>query len=451
MRLLFGLKEPVDRRTYALVGFVLMALKYVVDALVVWIVAEVFWTPLDYLSPIFVLRQEKLGAVSPAFQLVMASWTLPFLWIGVSMTMRRAYDAGLTAWAGLVFFVPVLNYLLMLWLCLLPTVRREPRVDPLHADEPLPETAVHDSLRAALLAILVSVIGTAFAVVVCVYGVRSYNMALFAGAPFFLGLVAGYLYNREERRGVAGKVGDAGLSILMSLAANLLCALEGAICIAMAAPPAAVVSLFGALIGRGIALIGKEPAYPGLLAILALPGLAALEDRVTEPARYEVVTSIEIDAPRDEVWRNVVSFSELPEPSWLLFRLGIAYPRRAVIDGEGVGAVRRCEFSTGAFVEPITVWDEPARLAFDVVAQPPPMHEWSPYRNVHPPHLDGAFRSTAGEFRLIALPDGRTRLEGSTWYELDLHPTWYWRLWADFLVHRIHGRVLEHIARETEG
>ena len=213
---------------------------------------------------------------------------------------------------------------------------------------------------------------------------------------------------------------------------------------------AAVVSLFGALIGRGIALIGKEPAYPGLLAILALPGLAALEDRVTEPARYEVVTAIEIDAPRDEVWRNVVSFSELPEPSWLLFRLGIAYPRRAVIDGEGVGAVRRCEFSTGAFVEPITVWDEPARLAFDVVAQPPPMHEWSPYRNVHPPHLDGAFRSTAGEFRLIALPDGRTRLEGSTWYELDLHPTWYWRLWADFLVHRIHGRVLEHIARETE-
>lgn len=118
---------------------------------------------------------------------------------------------------------------------------------------------------------------------------------------------------------------------------------------------------------------------------------------------------------------------------------------RAEIDGQGPGAIRRCEFSTGPFIEPITVWDPPRRLSFDVDSQPPPMHEWSPYRRVHAPHLDGYLRSRRGEFRLIPLPGGRTRLEGSTWYTLDLSPGRYWALWSDALIHQIHLRVLRHI------
>jgi len=120
------------------------------------------------------------------------------------------------------------------------------------------------------------------------------------------------------------------------------------------------------------------------------------------------------NAPPERVWRHVIGFSKLPEPDPWYFKLGIAYPRRATIEGTGMGAVRRCEFSTGAFVEPVTVWDPPRRLAFDVESQPPPMHELSPYRHVHPPHLDGYLRCQRGEFRLVALPGGRTRLEGST-------------------------------------
>lgn len=78
------------------------------------------------------------------------------------------------------------------------------------------------------------------------------------------------------------------------------------------------------------------------------------------------------------------------------------------------------------------------------------MEEWSPYRDIHPPHLDGYFRSVRGEFRFVDLPDGRTRLEGSTWYELDIAPTFYWSLITDSVIHRIHLRVLEHVKRETE-
>lgn len=147
---------------------------------------------------------------------------------------------------------------------------------------------------------------------------------------------------------------------------------------------------------------------------------------------------------------EVIAFSPIPEPRGVLFRLGLAYPTHAEIEGVGVGAVRYCVFSTGAFVEPITAWQPGIRLAFDVVESPPPLRELSLW-DVAPPHLDGYLQPRRGEFRLVALPGGRTRLEGSTWYEQRLRPMGYWVLFSDFIIARIHHRVLEHIATSFEG
>ena len=95
-------------------------------------------------------------------------------------------------------------------------------------------------------------------------------------------------------------------------------------------------------------------------------------------------------------------------------------------------------------------WEPGRRLSFDVTAQPKPLHEWSPYADVAPPHLDGYFRSRRGEFRLVTLPGNRTRLEGSTWYEMRLQPAAYWVLFGDAIIGRIHARVLRHIGRTAE-
>ena len=66
------------------------------------------------------------------------------------------------------------------------------------------------------------------------------------------------------------------------------------------------------------------------------------------------------------------------------------------------------------------------------------------------PHLDCYLRSWWGEFRLVPLGDGRTRLEGSTWYQLRLGPEPYWQVYSDWLIHTIHHRVLQHIRAEAE-
>jgi len=169
-----------------------------------------------------------------------------------------------------------------------------------------------------------------------------------------------------------------------------------------------------------------------------------------KPQVFVVRSAIDIKAPPEEVWRQVVAFSQIPPPHELMFRVGIAYPIRAEIVDSGPGAERHCVFSTGAFVEPIQVWDEPHRLKFSVTENPPPMEEWTPYRHIEPPHLHGFLKSEAGQFLLTPLPNGGTRLEGTTWYQHGLWPAGYWRVWSDPIIHRIHMRVLTHIREEVE-
>jgi uncharacterized protein YndB with AHSA1/START domain len=209
-------------------------------------------------------------------------------------------------------------------------------------------------------------------------------------------------------------------------------------------------ALMGAGLGRALARRPRSGTPRIAFVLVPLPLLAAIEVARPSPSPSEVLTTVEIAAPPDVVWRHVVTFSELREPPAWFFRLGIAYPRRATIAGRGVGALRRCEFSTGAFLEPITAWEEPTRLAFDVAAQPPPLTEWSPYRHVAAPHLDGYLRVHGGEFRLRPLTGGRTLLEGRTFYEMRIFPAAYWRLWSDALIHAIHQRVLGHIKALSE-
>ena len=51
---------------------------------------------------------------------------------------------------------------------------------------------------------------------------------------------------------------------------------------------------------------------------------------------------------------------------------------------------------------------------------------------------------------LTVLPNGATRLEGTTWYRNAIWPSLYWQIWSDYIIHRIHLRVLVHIKNEAE-
>jgi uncharacterized membrane protein YhaH (DUF805 family) len=441
LNLWFTFDRSVGRRAYLLSGLALAAVKYAGDVLIVWRDTGRLWHPFDYLRSISSLASNS--AVDPSGIAVLAIWALPFIWIGISMSMRRVLDAGYSAWLALLFFVPGINYLFMAVMCALPTSD-----EPVHVEEP--PRAYEHRLPKAMLAMAAGVVLGLVMLAVSVIGAKSYGISLFLGTPFLIGAITAFLFNRQYPASAA----ETHQVVFMTLACLgglfLLAAVEGAFCLLMVAPLAAVIGMMGASLGRHIALRDRGALANALLGAVLLPLSATLDaTRPATPLR-EVRSSVVIDASPEVVWRNVIAFPPLPEPSEVVFRAGIAYPMRAEIHGEGVGAVRYCVFSTGAFVEPITRWEPGRRLSFDVSGQPRPLHEWSPYANVAPPHLDGYFRSRRGEFRLVALPDGRTRLEGSTWYEMRLEPAAYWMLFGDAFISRIHHRVLEHIAANAE-
>ncbi len=440
LRLWFGFSDPVGRGTYLRHGLGLTAFKYGIDALLVWRFAGIVWTPLNYLSPLLTTRQALLRG-APAWLLpLMAVIALPFLWIGVSMTMRRAVDAGASPWVALLFFVPGLNLVLMLALCLPPS-----RPRGISTTE---RATADDRFKSAMLGVAASLAITFASIAVAVYLRRRYSAGLFLGVPFTIGYISSYIYNYRADRAPGQSITLALASVTIAAGAMVVFALEGLICIGMALPLAWIVAWPGAVLGRIMAR--RATAAPtGAGMALLVPLFLGIEPH-RAPPMHEVVTVVEIAAPPDIVWRHVVTFPDLPPPTEVLFRAGVAAPLRARIEGHGVGAVRYCDFTTGSFVEPITAWDENRLLAFDIIAQAPPMTEWSPYRDVNPPHLDGYFRATHGEFRLTPLPGGRTRLEGRTAYVVDMFPQRYWTLPAGRIVAAIHERVLRHIAALAE-
>ena len=449
----------IERGPYALIGVVGFALKHSLDRLLATWWFDRPWGIFNYWIPLpKAIRFLSLPEKEAVFLATMVALSLPFIWVGVGLTLRRLRSAGLPTWLILFFFAPFVNVLFLIMMAVLPPRTLEssrPEGNPLRSWPWLARVIPDHAVGSAALGVLAtSVLGvplTVFSTQV----LMNYGWGLFVATPFVLGLVSVMIYGYHRPRSPGLCLWVSLLSALLAGSMLLAVALEGIICLLMILPLALPLAAFGGFLGYVIqhgseSRIDTSHAFPAL--ILALPGLMLFEHAaLPEPPTFEVKTAIEISAPPEAVWKKVVAFSELPEPEDWLFRLGLAYPIRATMHGEGVGAERHCVFSTGSFVEPIEVWDEPRLLKFSVTSNPPPMEEWTPYRAVHPPHLDNFLVSNGGQFLLSELPDDRTRLEGTTWYRHSMRPATYWRLWSDEIIQRIHGRVLRHIKAGAEG
>ena len=421
----------------------LFAIKYNVDRLVIYSWFGRQWSVFSY------LRQPVPGlagpspAQNPRELAILLAVSLPFLLVGVLLSLKRLRSARLPLWLAVLFAVPILKWFLFAALAIVPERPHAPPV-PAPAARWLPRS----KLGSAALAVGLTV---PLALVTCFVStqlLQRYGWALFVGMPFCIGFLSAMIHGAREPRRLRECLAVAALAVGLTAAFLLVLAFEGAICLVMAAPLGLGLGAIGAIAGHAVQSVRQHhaPAQVFGLPILALPLMFGSEAlRPGPPPVFEEVTAIEVNAPVEVVWRHVVEFSQLPPPHELMFKLGIAYPIRAEIQGRGVGAVRHCLFSTGAFVEPITVWDEPRRLKFSVTSNPAPLEEWTPYHDIHPPHLHGFLVSEGGQFLLTPLPGGRTRLEGTTWYRHTMWPATYWRLWSDQIIHSIHQRVLSHV------
>jgi uncharacterized membrane protein YhaH (DUF805 family) len=435
LKWLFTFDGRVSRVEYFVVGMVLAGLKVAID----WWATGHFagWGYLWGYDLQAFYRVQPVVVHNVLYEVW--AFTIPFFWIGMSMTVRRLRDAGRhPAWACL-FFVPVAKFVMFVWLV----------ADPPEGDEYEAEVKAKGwwlgVLAASAIGLLLVILGTKVMAV--------YSWGLFLGVPCLMGFLSSWLFNRNKVQTLNQTVWISVAPLAVLGLALLGFAMEGLICLAMALPLAAPFAIVGGLIARNIMKGDRPEGAPRAFTACALmlPAMMMGEHAAKmEPPVNAVTTSIVIDAPVDVVWRNVISFPPLDPPEETIFKAGVAYPIAGQIVGSGVGAVRYCRFSTGDFVEPITTWDENRLLAFNVAAQPHALRELSPWEIV-PAHIERNYmRSQHGQFRLTALDEHRTLLEGTTWYQNYLWPQQYWREWSDGIVHRIHLRVLRHVKQQAE-
>jgi hypothetical protein len=289
--------------------------------------------------------------------------------------------------------------------------------------------------------------------ILCVRGFEFYGWSLFLGLPIAVCCLSAFCTSFRQSVRFSKAYWTSVQSLLCLGGLILLTALDGIVCLLMAFPLAMLLGMVGVTVGMWLGEscgTSGRSAFP-LLIVLLFPGLVAFEKSNKAPdLMRSVTTRVTVNAPIERVWQTVIAFPKITDPPTGLFRCGIAYPIEARIDGMGVGAIRHCVFSTGSFVEPITRWEEPSLLAFDVSSSPPPMKELSLYEHIDAPHLHGHMVSHRGQFRLLE-ENGQVIIEGTTWYTHTLAPQWYWGgPISDFMIYEIHERVLVHIKRTSE-
>ena len=311
--------------------------------------------------------------------------------------------------------------------------------------------STENKIRMAAAAVLPPIAGTIF-VYIAATVLQEYGWTLFLLLPLTLGFTSTLIYAPNGDKPFWKCLGVGLLSIVVIGFLIMITAIEGLVCLAMALPLTVPLISLGVLLGWAMTRQWRDSRMGvglSILLFLVMPMFMGFEiSNKSTLTVHEVVSTVEIDAPIETVWKNVVEFPEIDDAPQGILRLGFAYPINARIDGRGVGAVRYCNFNTGAFVEPITAWQEPNLLAFDVKEQPAPMTELSLYENLHVAHLE-YLRSQKGQFRLYER-GGKTIVEGTTFYTHDIAPDLYWKLFSDEIIHQIHLRVLNHIKEVSE-
>ncbi|MBA3516394.1 MAG: hypothetical protein H0T75_01795 [Rhizobiales bacterium] len=373
------------------------------------------------------------------------AYLLAVAWLLAALAFRRAADARINAWVAIAAIVPVAQIAVIALLSVVPSRVSEA------ASEAAPATGASNARLSAAVHGLVAGTGLtllAVAVGTLVFGV--YGFGLFVVSPLVVGAMTAFFANRN------GDLGGGRTAKLVALATALggislvLTAVEGVVCIVLASPLGLGAALVGGLLGRAVALAGKRPAKQMLPAVGLLPVVFALESVLPATTTFDTHQTVVVDASPAVVWQSILRMDLTDEPPGLPFQLGVAYPLRGDVAGEGVGALRRGEFSTGTAVERVTEWVPEHKLAFVVVSDIPALRELSPYEHVHAPHAIGYFSTTYTSFELVDRGAGRTEVIERSAHRLDLDPVLYWLPMARWIVHQNNRRVLAHVKRQAE-
>jgi uncharacterized membrane protein (DUF485 family) len=432
-------RSEILRRVAYLAGSVTLIAS---QNLVAWIARQAYADerPLDlefWLTPLS--STLELWGLPPIWGAVIFAYCLLIAWLLALLSFKLAQRTN----RG--FVLAVLSVVPVVQLAAIATNAILPSKDALDEEG----RATRHASKSVALGLLEGVALIVFAVLISAVTFGAYGWGLFVMTPFLVGITTGYLVNSETDLGSSRTMKLAIASAGLGSLALVVLALEGIICILLAAPLAVPIVMLGAALGRGVAIARHNRRNP-IASVAVLPMIFMLEAAIPPEAPIATQFEIEIGAAPDIVWQALTSPESIGVAPGLPALAGLAYPMSGKLEGEGVGAKRIGAFSTGTATEVVTEWKRDRVLAFRVEHQPPAMEEMSPYRRVHAPHVQGYFLTGETRFDLMPIGSNRTLLRVSSEHKLRIDPVPYWEPIARLAIRQNVGRVLEDIKEKSE-
>lgn len=378
---------------------------------------------------------EEIVFAALFFQLLVA-------WALAALAFRRALDAGDSGWIAALAIAPIAQIAIIVRLSSLPTLEQ-----PI---APVPKAEGGIGWPIAVKGVLAGIALIVAGVATGTFIFRAYGYGVFVIAPLVMGACTAAIANWRQDIGRAYTTRLVMCAMTLGGIAIVLTAVEGLICILMAAPLGYGMAYLGGLLGRAIALYSRRSARHTLSGFSVLPLILIAEVLLTPMTSFQTENRITIDASPAVVWESIVNMERIEEPLPLIYRLGVAYPVQGQVIGEGVGAVRIGIFSTGTALERVTSWEPGRKLGFRVFRNIPAMTELSPYEHLQTPHLTSYFSTHETHFELQPMADGGTELIERTSHVLKLEPVLYWLPLARLVVAQNNARILGHIKRQAE-
>ena len=242
----------------------------------------------------------------------------------------------------------------------------------------------------------------------------------------------------------------------MVITALLLCSAvvlrEGIICLVMAAPIFYPIGMLGGAIVvwlRGRSNNRTPPALVIIAPLLLMP----IEQQSAYPTmQASVVTTVEIDAPIETVWREAIEIRDIgdAEQSWTFTQSVLQIPRpldAQLIERDGE-RLRAATWQNGVrFYEVVEEW-RPQRLVSWRFEIPEASADRLLDRHLR---LDEDYlRLQGGRYDLMALSPNRTRLTLTTSYSARTPFNAYARTWGELLLGDIHRNVLGIVETRAE-
>lgn len=280
-----------------------------------------------------------------------------------------------------------------------------------------------------------------------------YGTTLFFSIPATIGFLIGYsrIYNSDEKRDRTLKKAIKSFCITLLIIAGLSGLLieigvEGAICILMAYP-FLIIPVFSAfLIGNYVGKTDRKNKMNSLaiVVLFLLNPISYIFDSYTKPIEDVVITEYIIKKSPAEVWDSLTSEIIFKKKLGLLFAKGVSHPKQLIFNNT-IKPNFICYTNNDTITLDILKMNSIKNIKFKLREQTIPMKEISPYNSINAKHLHNYFNVNYGEILLKPISKNKTKLIAITSYNYKIAPKWYWKLWSNYIINKMHLHVLKSL------